>query len=401
MSSLDVEVKTFNQTLEVPTSKSYGNRLLILGALSKEEICIKNIPLSTDVETLIRCLKEIGLEIEVLDNQIKIKNSFPDCEPKNELDELLELETGDGGTTNRFLLGLLALGSRPYKMKMKGDMRSRPMFEMENALINSGCQVENNDGDIFIQGPIQAKAGVLPIDSSQSTQFITALKMIEPYASGIKFEPEGMETSQLYYEMTLSLIERMKKETTITIPVDFSSLGYPIAAGLTLGEVQISNCSEVDPFQADSILIKLVEKMGGDISFGSEGLKVTSKNELGPLDVDCGGFPDLVPTLAYLCSYAKGTSHLRNLEVLTYKESDRFEEIKKLLTLFEVDYSEDGYNLTIQGKKNSCGAKEYFPKPDHRMVMVGYLFMRKNSGGTLHHTEHVAKSYGNFFSQMG
>ena len=40
----------FKESIKVPYSKSYANRLLILGALSKEVVTIKNIAMSTDVK---------------------------------------------------------------------------------------------------------------------------------------------------------------------------------------------------------------------------------------------------------------------------------------------------------------------------------------------------------------
>ncbi|MBT7610012.1 MAG: hypothetical protein HN576_09660 [Bacteriovoracaceae bacterium] len=396
MSSLKVNRKDLSIVCNVPTSKSYANRLLILGALSPNPFTIKELPPSTDVSTMISCLEIIGLDISHHENSICIHNSFPECE--SEATEL-SLETGDGGTTNRFLLALLALGSRPYLMNLKGDMRSRPMKEMELVLSQCQCQVSSNSGDISIQGPLDYK-GSIEIDCSKTTQFLTAFKMIEYKCQGVEFHAKNLDTSKAYYELTLNLIDQIKQKSDFITPPDHSSLGYLLAAGLTLGEVHVKNCLGADRYQADSIFLKLIQEMGGSMKIDSDGIKLKPLNTLSPIDIDCGGFPDLVPTLAYLCSNCNGTSKLRNLEALTYKECNRFEEIKILLTLFEVSYDVEGFDLIIHGSAKKCKSKTYHPKPDHRMVMVAYLFMRNNNGGELHEIQHVSKSYGPFFEHF-
>jgi len=58
-----VEAGSMNKEIEVPTSKSFANRLLILAAISKSEITLNNLPLSSDVEIMIECLKKLGLQI--------------------------------------------------------------------------------------------------------------------------------------------------------------------------------------------------------------------------------------------------------------------------------------------------------------------------------------------------
>ena len=47
----------------------------------------------------------------------------------------------------------------------------------------------------------------------------------------------------------------------------------------------------------------------------SGGLKLTASEGLKPLNYDCSDCPDLVPTLAFLCSYVDGISCLTNIKV--------------------------------------------------------------------------------------
>ena len=114
----------FKESVQVPTSKSVSNRLLILAAITPGEVTINDLGDSTDVNTLLRLLEELGLVISRDKNQVVIKNSFPDCE--KESNKPIRLETGDGGTTNRFLSQLLALGKNKYQLISTEKFKERP-----------------------------------------------------------------------------------------------------------------------------------------------------------------------------------------------------------------------------------------------------------------------------------
>lgn len=404
ISVCNVESGPFSKTVEVPYSKSAANRILILAAIAEGPVTIKGIPLSSDVLNLIIALKKIGLTFEETQNEIKITNSFPACEKK---EGILYLETGDGGTTNRFLLPLLARGQRIYRLKAEGRMKERPMDEILNVLKNEKVHVKqglvSDDFWIEIQGPFNKKEGTISVDCSRSTQFASGLTLAFADRPFLKVVMDKVESSEKYLEMTLHLIDLFRQGIKeYVVPPDFSGLSYPLALGASLGEVLVSNCHSIDHFQADSILIKILKEMGAQVNWSPQGLLVKNKGDLKSIQLDCSGFPDLVPTLVYLCSYAKGESTLSCLEVLRHKESDRIEEVIKLLKAFQIPYrleKKDRETLVIEGiLKAQTPWIELHPAPDHRMVMVSALYCRKNNGGSIDHADHVKKSYPHFFS---
>ena len=150
--SFKVNPSTFDKIINAPTSKSYSNRALICAAFSQNPVRIINLSDSTDVLTLLECLKKIGIDIQKKDNEIVITNSFPECEKLT--DETITLESGDGGTTNRFLLALLALGKNKYSLKTKHGMSKRPMDGLLNALkalpVNLSISEKNIENQINI-----------------------------------------------------------------------------------------------------------------------------------------------------------------------------------------------------------------------------------------------------------
>ncbi|MCK5884521.1 MAG: hypothetical protein KAG61_12595, partial [Bacteriovoracaceae bacterium] len=123
-SVISVLPKPFNKDICVPSSKSYSNRALILGAVSSDSVRINNLSESTDVLNMLRCFGQIGIKFEQHQNSIDITTSFPHCEEKS--DRPIYLKTGDGGTTNRFLIPLLALGTNLYRIAASEKMAERP-----------------------------------------------------------------------------------------------------------------------------------------------------------------------------------------------------------------------------------------------------------------------------------
>src|SRR5690606_30745434 len=129
-------------------SKSYINRALICGALKKEKVTIENINLCDDVVFLIEALKKIGLIIIQKESKLEIHNSFPSCEKEGK-----EINVGSGGTTLRFLLPLLSLGKKKYKVTLSNDLSQRPHEALIQALFDLGVKIEREENAFYIQGP--------------------------------------------------------------------------------------------------------------------------------------------------------------------------------------------------------------------------------------------------------
>ena len=65
-------------TIKAQPSKSYAHRLLIAGALSKEESVIGNVILSNDILATINCIKALGKDVIINGDKEKtiiIKNN--------------------------------------------------------------------------------------------------------------------------------------------------------------------------------------------------------------------------------------------------------------------------------------------------------------------------------------
>lgn len=390
MTSVRVEPGYFKKDLLVPTSKSYANRLLILGAICPEPFEIKNISRSSDVVNLITCLKKIGLDIS---GDLTILNSFPECELG---DNKILLEPGEGGTTTRFIIGLLARGKNTYRLKLSPEMKVRPMDDLIHNLKELGVNVSKKDDILEIQGPYKLQKEIT-VEGSRTTQFASSLAL-GLADQEVEIQVSNLRNSRSYHQLTNALIKDFKKgKRNFKVPLDFSSLSYPFALGLINGDVEIKDFRP-DPLQADS---KLLDFFKDSFTIKGDILRVKRNESLKPLDIDCSDCLDLVPTLAFICSNIPGKSILRNLEGLLFKETNRVKEIMSLLDLFGVTHKlSSDYSLEIRGNTKKVEFSEYNSPQDHRLAMTAYLFMKNNKGGEISNASCVKKSFPEFFTVM-
>jgi 3-phosphoshikimate 1-carboxyvinyltransferase len=150
MQTLKVNKKSLLPVINIPTSKSYANRGLILASLSEKEVVLENLPPAEDVVHLKNALMKVGLKIESDKNKVTVKNSFPECETGD-----VELEVGEGGTTARFLACMLLLGKKTYRLKLGKRLAQRPWQDFVKVATTHGANVELSESVLTIKGPMR------------------------------------------------------------------------------------------------------------------------------------------------------------------------------------------------------------------------------------------------------
>ena len=396
MSFSTISTSPLPDKIKVPTSKSYANRALILAALSTKACRINNVSWSQDVLDMIDVLKKIGLKISTNSDHIIVHNSFPECE-KSDSHEL-ELCLGEGGTTSRFLVGMLSLGKRKYHLRAKLRMNKRPMRELYKTLREIGVTIKSQGQDsfpIYLQGPIQDNSKI-DIDCSETTQFYSSLLLLTKFKK-LDISPLNLHGSKGYVDITKKLLKTFSSD--YLVPVDFSGASYPIAYAALNRKITISNCFERDLLQGDSVILEVIKNSGAQYSFDKMGLHITPSDNFKSFELDCIDCPDLVPTLCYLAAHAQGVSKLYNIANLRQKESDRIEGVINLMQEFSVDCGYDSIKdeLVIKGRKTDTKNRKISVEHDHRMVMSAALFLKHNGGGELSSKEAVTKSFPDFF----
>ena len=121
---------------------------------------------------------------------------------------------------------------------------------------------------------------------------------------------------------------------------------------------------------------------------------------LKPVEVDAKNIPDLVPAIAVLACYAKGTSHIFGAHRLRLKESDRLQSLYLELRKMGADISVNDDGLIVEGGCRLHGAN-IDPHNDHRIAMACAVAALGAEGETtIQNAECVRKSYPQFFTHL-
>jgi len=411
-------------TITLPGSKYLANRLLILAALSESGSLLKNMPHNEDIEASINGLSALGAKFSWTENTLACEG-IPCTEPKGEIAfQSSEIYSSHSGSFSRFVLPVLALGTKTVAISGSEKMNTRPMAELFRVLETLGASITSQTQDlpttlpVEVTGPIQG--GEITMSGSTSSQYISALLMIAgKLKQGLTIKLQAEPVSKPYLKMTLDLLRLFSVQAevsedliTFTIPRDqqYQGINYEVesdpssasyflaAAAISGGHICISNFSPERSLQGEAQFAKVLEQMGCKIWQDEKGYHCQGPKQLQAVTVDMGDMPDVVQTLAVVAMYAEGNTHVSNIENLAYKESNRIEdtatEIRK--TGIEVITGKDF--LTIQGGKPEAAILD--THDDHRMAMSLALMSIKTGGIQIRDPDVVAKSFPDYWRYL-
>ena len=406
-----VERSVVSGEVYAPPSKSYTHRAILITALGPGGT-VKRPLISADTRATIAACEAFGAKITRKDD-IEIEGVSGKPQTPEEVINVL-----NSGTTMRFCSAVASLTNGAV---LTGDasIRSRPNGPLLSALNDLGVNAfsvrGNGKAPLVVQG--RMKGGVAKMNGSVSSQFLSALLIASPLAEGdTKIIIEGELKSRPYAEITLDMlkeagarIEAGKQEFEVeggqsynlksyTIPGDFSSASYPLAAAaVTGGEVEVRGV--LPSRQGDSAIVDILRRMGAEISWDQvEGVLRIRGGELKGVDVDASMTPDLVPTIAVLGSLAKGKTVVFNAEHVRHKETDRLHAMAIELSKMGADIKEkpDGLEI-IGGRLHGADVKGY---DDHRIVMALAVAGMAAGMTRIDTAECVDVSYPGFFQEM-
>jgi 3-phosphoshikimate 1-carboxyvinyltransferase len=394
-----------------PPSKSYTHRAILITSLGPCGI-IKRPLISADTRATISASQAFGAEIE-FDQEIKIKGVFDRPQTPEDV-----INVQNSGTTLRFCSAVAALTNGAV---LTGDasIRTRPNGPLLSSLSDLGAQAfsirDNGKAPLVVRGKM--RGGTARLNGGVSSQFLSALLIAAPLAEeDTRIVIEGELKSRPYAEITLDMladagikIETERQEFLVaggqsfglqgyTIPGDFSSASYPMAAAAVTGS-EVTVKGVLPSRQGDSAIIDILKRMGADVSWNRESgdLKVKG-GDLQGVDVDAGKTPDLVPTIAVLGSLAQGKTTVFNAEHVRHKETDRLHAMAVELSKMGADIRERPDGLEITG--GSLHGARVHGYHDHRIVMALAVAGMVAGDTEIDTAESVDVSYPGFFPQM-
>jgi 3-phosphoshikimate 1-carboxyvinyltransferase len=394
--------------VNAPSSKSMTQRAIAAAMLSEGQSAILNPSYCDDSLAAMSIAVGLGAKVEPELNEMRITG----C---RELKEK-KLNCGESGLAIRMFSPIAALFPEEIIMTGAGSLKKRPMFIIGDALKQLGVKYSSTDGflPLTIRGPI--KGGYCEIDGSISSQVLTGLLMSLPLADEDSRIKVINLKSKPYIDMTLDILKdfginiinknyelfeipgRQKyKAHKYVVESDWSGGAFLLVAGAINGDLSVSGLRS-GSHQSDSGILKALQTAGAEIRI-LEACIETSKSTLKPFEFDATDSPDLFPPLVALASFCKGTSRIKGVSRLAYKESDRasaiVEEFAKMN--IRIDLKDDEMFVTggiVKGARVNS-------HEDHRIAMAEAVAALGATDEVFIKDSHcVAKSYPGFFDDL-
>ena len=414
-----------NATVRVPGSKSLTNRALLIAALAEGETHLTNALFSDDSQYFAKALQTLGFDVHLDEENHEM--AVRGLGGKIPADKA-ELFIGNAGTAARFLSAFLTLGNGEYILDGEPRMRERPIGDLVEALGQLGCDVqsvEKVESGKSICPPVRInasglKGGKTKIAGNISSQFLSALLMVSPYAkSPVEIELTTELNSKPYVDMTISIMKEFGVEVQrndyhfFTIPLstfhspianypiesDASAASYFFAApAICGGTVAVENISRKS-VQGDIAFLDVLSKMGCNVEETDNSILVTRNSSLHGVDVDMRDIPDTAQTLAAIAPFADSPTRICGIASARVKETDRVSatctELQRLGV--QVDEHEDGMTIYPCQTFKPATIQTY---NDHRMAMAFSLIGLRFDGVVIENPSCVSKTFPNYFEVL-
>ena len=410
--------KPLDATIEVPGSKSYTNRALLVAALARGASTLTGALFSDDTHYMCNALQNLGVEIDAVEKRamFDVSGNGGDIPVSS-----AELYIGNSGTTSRSLTAYVSLGHGRFVIDGDEPMRhGRPISDLLDALTQIGVSARSQYDNGHLPVIVEAsglEGGRTRLDVSKSSQFLTALLLIAPCAKNdVEIEVVG-DREMPYIDITLAVMEAFGVQVVsdgykyfrieggqryqpriYNVEPDASNASYFFAAAaLTGGRVTVQHL-HLDSMQGDVQFVRILEQMGCQVAVSDIGITVTGPHQLKGVDVDMRAISDTALTLAAIAPFADSKVTIRNIEHTRWQETDRIHAMVTELRRLGVPVIEHQDGLEVSPSSITPVAIDTYE--DHRMAMAFSLVGLKARGIRINDPDCVSKTFPNYFEVL-
>ncbi|MFL2890040.1 MAG: 3-phosphoshikimate 1-carboxyvinyltransferase [Pelagibacteraceae bacterium] len=400
------QIKDFKKTINVDSDKSISIRSFLIGAISHNLSKVKNVLESEDVFSCISCLQKLGVKIiksgkkeyliygKGLGSFIAKNNTILNC--------------GNSGTVTRLLIGILSTNPN-INVKITGDnsLKKRNMSKLFDIMVKFGTSFyPKNKKNLPItlvssEMPIgiNYKAGVSAqlksatilagLNSYGTTEIVEEAKSRNATENMLSRSNKVIEIKKNKKKQNIIKINGKKylKPLNSIIPADPSSAAFFTA--LTLMKKRSNLIIKNVGLNERRIgFYNLLKKHGAKINFKNKktindepiGDIHVKSSKLKPIKASAKFYPsttDEYPILFIVSSLIPGTSIFKGIKDLANKESNRIEEIKKILQKANIKCKSSSDEMQVFGVKKINLTKKVITIPnlgDHRICMSAIIF---------------------------
>lgn len=403
-----LEPSAIKGSINAPSSKSMTQRAIAAALLADGLSVIHNPSYCDDSLAAMSIAVGLGARVDPHVNEMNITGSAILKETR--------LNCGESGLAIRMFSPIAALYPSEITLVGANSLKKRPMNMIEEALVQLGVKCKSTDGflPLTIKGPL--KGGKIEIDGSVSSQLLTGLLMALPLASGDSEIKVNNLKSKPYIDMTLQILKsfgvsiendsystfriRGKQKflpQEYTVEGDWSGGAFLLVAGAINGDLTIQGLRS-DSKQSDMSVLKALDLAGARVITENSHIKI-SRTDLKPFEFDATQSPDLFPPLVALASYCNGTSIIKGVSRLIYKESNRAISLKDEFGKMNINIEIKEDQMYVTGGKPQGARVE--SHDDHRIAMAVAIASLGATGKVyIRDSQCVGKSYPGFFDDL-
>ena len=314
-----------------------------------------------------------------------------------------DLEVGEGGSTLRFLLPLLAMRGGEHRLQLAPGLARRPHDGLFQALQAAGVDLELRGTELQLRADGVAFAQPNPVDVRTSSQFLSGFLL----AGGLQaqtWQPQGAATSRGYLQMTVDMLRSWRGAEHLTetadgwaqqagfghgrdalIPGDASAAVFFAVAEQLLGE-ELRIANRPDPQHPDFAALELIAAIA-----------VSGDSPSEPPRFDLRIAPDSGPALAVLAAHLPNGMRFEHIQILRGKESDRVAGMLALAAACGAESRVQAEDLLIEPTRRTPGSLDFDPQSDHRLAMAAAIASLRHPGIRVTDPDCVAKSFPGFW----
>ena len=400
---LKSKIKPFKKIITVDSDKSISIRSFLIGAIAQNISSVKNVLVSDDVMSAIKCLKTLGVKIKKISEKkfLIFGKGLGSLQTKKNA----TLNFGNSGTLARLLIGILTTTPN-IQVNLKGDssLNKRSMKKL--------IKIMSKFGGIFIPKkrfnfPIKMISSRMPVginyEAGVSAQLKSAVILAGLNATGDtniiekSFSRNHTENILFKNKNVIKISGKNKKKIKVrgcqkisplkmNVPGDPSSAAFFVAHSLLNknSKLKISNVG-LNPTRTG--FYKLLKRHGAKISF--KNLKKENNETRGDIHIISSKIKpikatkdfyvnstDEYPILFVIAALTKGISIFKGVEDLANKESNRIKEMQKILRQLDIKsiHRNDEIKIFGKGPINANRKTIFVPSlGDHRICMSSFI----------------------------
>ena len=396
------KIRSFKKVIQVDSDKSISIRSFLIGAISHNISQIKNVLESEDVYSTIKCLKKLGVKIRRIKKKeyLIYGKGLGSLYAKNNT----ELDFGNSGTLARLLIGILST-TPDINLKINGDksLVKRDMSKLIFLMNKFGAEfLPKNKFKL----PLKIISSEMPVGiyykSGISAQLKSAVILAALNSFGTTRIYEDAKSRDhteniLIKNKKVFKVEKGNKNTLIingknylnslklTIPGDPSSAAF-ITALTLLNKNSSVRIKKVGLNPRRTGFYQLLKKSGAKISFKNikkqdeiTGDILVKSGKIKSIKASAKYYPittDEYPILFVLAALSPGISIFKGITDLANKESNRIQEMKKILKKLGIRCITNKNGMKIYGKEKVKRIKKIIkvnPRGDHRIAMSSLI----------------------------